>query len=69
MDDELVCPNCGLERERWRDHNGYGYTMDGDTYCCRGCSEDSGCGCVPVVEEDAPVARGRRSRFAFGNEE
>ncbi len=65
MDDDLLCPNCGLERDRWSDNNGYGYTLDGDTFCCRGCAEDSGCICTPV-EEDAPADRwSARSRLRY----
>ena len=30
------------------DWPGEGYTHDGETYCCQGCAEDTGCTCLTV---------------------
>jgi len=38
------CPVCGMEQDDWS-NDGEGYTVDGETYCCRGCAEGTGCTC------------------------
>ena len=43
--DEERCPKCGMTRDEWRGDGGQGYTSEGQTYCCRGCAEDTGCTC------------------------
>lgn len=40
-----TCPNCGMARNEWRGNGGQGYEMAGQTYCCEGCAEGSGCTC------------------------
>lgn len=40
------CPNCGMARSEWKGNSGKGYTKDGETYCCRGCAEGTGCTCM-----------------------
>jgi hypothetical protein len=45
------CPNCGLVKDYWS-NEGEGYTHEGETYCCKGCCEKTGCFCLrerPVV--------------------
>jgi len=39
------CPNCGMEREQWP--NPQGVQVEGETYCCEGCADGSGCTCEP----------------------
>ena len=40
-----ACPGCGMIKNDWP---GEGYTHEGETYCCQGCAEGSGCMCVVV---------------------
>jgi hypothetical protein len=40
-----VCPGCGMIKNEWP---GEGYTHEGQTYCCQGCAEGTGCDCVNV---------------------
>ncbi len=40
-----ACPGCGMIKNDWP---GEGYTHDGETYCCQGCAEGTGCMCVAV---------------------
>ena len=40
-----ACPGCRMAKNEWP---GEGYTHDGQTYCCQGCAEDTGCICVAV---------------------
>jgi hypothetical protein len=40
-----ACPGCTMVKNEWP---GEGYTHDGETYCCQGCAEGSGCICVAV---------------------
>jgi hypothetical protein len=40
-----ACPGCGMIKNDWP---GEGYTHDGETYCCQGCAERTGCICVAV---------------------
>ena len=39
---EDTCAKCGLPRSAWTDD---GYDAEGETYCCRGCAEGTGCTC------------------------
>jgi hypothetical protein len=39
-----ACPNCGMNREEFA-NDGQGYEYAGQTYCCEGCAEGSGCTC------------------------
>jgi hypothetical protein len=39
------CPGCKMIKNEWP---GEGYTHDGETYCCQGCAEGTGCTCVSV---------------------
>src|SRR5437667_12801560 len=40
-----ACPGCRMVKNEWP---GEGYTHDGETYCCQGCTEGTGCICVAV---------------------
>jgi predicted RNA-binding Zn-ribbon protein involved in translation (DUF1610 family) len=40
---ELVCPNCGMTRDEWG--SAEGYKQEGQTYCCEGCADGTGCSC------------------------
>src|SRR5947199_10133216 len=40
-----ACPNCGMIKNDWP---GEGYTQGGQSYCCQGCAEGTGCTCVQV---------------------
>ena len=39
------CPNCKMPKNEWP---GEGYTFQGQSYCCQGCAEGTGCTCVEV---------------------
>lgn len=39
------CPGCGMLKSEWP---GEGYTHEGETYCCQGCAEGTGCTCLEV---------------------
>jgi hypothetical protein len=38
-----ACPGCRMIKNDWP---GEGYTHDGETYCCQGCAEGTGCVCI-----------------------
>jgi hypothetical protein len=40
-----TCPNCGMNRDEWQGNGGLGYEYQGQTYCCEGCADGSGCTC------------------------
>jgi hypothetical protein len=42
---EQTCAACGMARSEWKGNSGQGYTKEGQTYCCQGCAEGSGCTC------------------------
>jgi hypothetical protein len=42
---EPTCPKCGMPKRRWKENNGQGVTKAGETYCCRGCADATGCTC------------------------
>ena len=42
-----ACPGCGMNKKEWP---GEGYSHEGETFCCQGCAEGSGCTCVTVAE-------------------
>ena len=39
------CPGCGMVKNQWP---GEGYTHEGQSYCCQGCAEGTGCTCLEV---------------------
>lgn len=42
-----TCPNCGaVQSEQWEDNGKGYYTERGQTYCCQGCAENTGCTCI-----------------------
>ncbi len=40
-----ACPGCRMIKNDWP---GEGYTHDGETFCCQGCAEGTGCMCLAV---------------------
>src|SRR5436190_23708525 len=42
-----ACPGCGMIKNQWP---GEGYTHDGETFCCQGCAEGTGCTCAAAAE-------------------
>ena len=40
-----ACPGCGMPKNKWP---GEGYSHEGQTFCCQGCAEGTGCTCVAV---------------------
>ena len=42
-----ACPGCGMVKNEWP---GEGYSHEGQTYCCQGCAEGTGCTCKMVHE-------------------
>jgi hypothetical protein len=51
-----ACPGCKMVKNEWP---GEGYTHDGETYCCQGCAEGTGCLCL-AVEIPGFSRRGQR---------
>src|SRR5688572_9704592 len=39
------CPGCRMPKNDWP---GEGYTHEGQSYCCQGCAEGTGCTCAVV---------------------
>lgn len=50
---DLRCPTCGMDLTNPATR---GYTWDGDTYCCEGCANGTGCTC------ERPSLKTRNSR-------
>ena len=42
-----ACPGCGMPKNEWP---GEGYTHEGETFCCQGCAEGTGCTCATVAK-------------------
>jgi hypothetical protein len=42
-----ACPGCGMIKNEWP---GEGYSHEGQSYCCQGCAEGTGCVCGKVAE-------------------
>ena len=42
-----ACPGCGMIKNEWP---GEGYTHEGESYCCQGCAEGTGCTCKKVAQ-------------------
>jgi hypothetical protein len=42
---DQTCPRCGMHRNDWKGNNGRGVTREGQTYCCDGCANNTGCTC------------------------
>ncbi len=40
---ERICAGCGMVL------NTHGYNLAGETYCCQGCAEETGCDCDQMV--------------------
>jgi len=42
---QQTCPRCGMQQMEWKGNDGRGVTREGKTFCCEGCSNDTGCTC------------------------
>ena len=42
----VVCPNCGRPESQWKEAGGEGFSLGGQSYCCRGCADETGCTCA-----------------------
>jgi len=42
-----ACPGCTKIKNEWP---GEGYTHEGETYCCQGCAEGTGCACGSAAQ-------------------
>ena len=47
--EEQACARCGKPSHQWQESSGQGYESGGQTYCCRGCAENTGCTCMTGV--------------------
>ena len=45
MPEEQTCAQCGMIQGEWRGNDGSGHDADGQTYCCEGCYDATGCTC------------------------
>ncbi len=45
-----VCPQCGMKNAEWPQSTGY--EQKGETFCCEGCAEDTGCTCEEKAASD-----------------
>src|SRR5579859_178028 len=42
-----ACPGCAMIKNEWP---GEGYTHEGESYCCQGCAEGTGCVCATAAQ-------------------
>lgn len=42
---QQTCPRCGMQRDKWQGNGGQGVQQSGQTYCCAGCANNTGCTC------------------------
>jgi hypothetical protein len=40
---EEMCPRCGMQQSEWQEPEGF--ERNGETYCCQGCADETGCTC------------------------
>jgi hypothetical protein len=40
------CVVCAMPKIEWTGNNGEGVTINGESYCCQGCADRSGCTCL-----------------------
>ncbi len=40
-----ICSRCGISNDEWSANEGQGFDLRGESYCCEGCAEDTGCTC------------------------
>ena len=50
---EKTCVRCGMPDSQWTGSGGVGVKSGGQTYCCQGCAENTGCTC----QQDAKILR------------
>ena len=42
---QQACPKCGMAKDQWKENGGQGVSQGGQTYCCSGCANGTGCTC------------------------
>jgi hypothetical protein len=42
---QQTCPKCGMAKNEWKGNGGQGVNAGGQTYCCSGCAQGTGCTC------------------------
>ncbi len=42
------CAGCGTPRGAWTARRGKGYEVEDELYCCKNCSEKTGCVCADL---------------------
>jgi hypothetical protein len=42
---EQRCQACGMTKEQWKGDGRQGVSKGGQTYCCQGCADGTGCTC------------------------
>jgi hypothetical protein len=42
---QQTCPKCGMAKNQWKGNGGQGVNAGGQTYCCSGCAQGTGCTC------------------------
>src|SRR5260370_41793942 len=57
-----ACPGCGMVKNSWP---GEGYTHEGETFCCQGCAEGTGCTCATLDKSGFSREGQQRTRAAF----
>jgi len=51
--DVQTCPTCGKEQQDWGGSGGRGFKKGGESYCCQGCAEGTGCTCDQESNQEA----------------
>ncbi len=44
-----ICPNCGIDKDYWKEGSGHGYEKNDVIFCCKRCAELTGCSCGDLV--------------------
>ena len=42
---EKTCPRCSMAEKEWKGGDGRGVDKSGQTFCCDGCANNTGCTC------------------------
>jgi len=42
---QQTCMRCGMQQSEWKGNSGQGVSHNGQTFCCQGCAENTGCTC------------------------
>ena len=62
MEDQM-CPRCGMNQKDWTANEGRGFNKEGESYCCQGCAEGTGCTCEETVTAPVKKSSGRKRRM------